>query len=204
MPVKKISVSFDFPFSPIKLSADWEPSDQERQAAWEMYVELATRVTVVELPGDRGLVREALTSYYSLFATTREILRKYGPDVARPKRDSEISLGQLAVVNPQRAAAPVAGRLAPGSRGLGITSSDGDVTDRARKIVAAARRAPLRHVEHPCRTRAIRRLPRRCRRRSRAYSASFERLGRPRRMTRLDIAPVTDSVAPQPTRDGGW
>jgi hypothetical protein len=62
VPVKKVSVSFDFPFSPVKLSADCEPVRQEREAAWEMYVELVTRVTVVPLGADRGLVREALTS----------------------------------------------------------------------------------------------------------------------------------------------
>ncbi|HTA98139.1 MAG TPA: hypothetical protein VK730_10920 [Solirubrobacteraceae bacterium] len=98
MPIKKITVAFEFPLSPIKLSADWEPGEHEREAAWEMYVELATRVTVVELPADRGLVREALNSYYSLFATTREILKKYGPKVARPQGKGSTSFGQLAIV----------------------------------------------------------------------------------------------------------
>ena len=98
MPVKKLTVSFDFPFSPIKLSADWEPAQEEREAAWEMYVELVTRVTVVAPPEHHGLVREAITSYYSLFATTREILKKYGPTVARPRGDGSTSFGQLAVV----------------------------------------------------------------------------------------------------------
>lgn len=98
MPVKKLTVSFDFPFSPIKLSADWEPAEEERKAAWEMYVELATRVTVIQLPERRGLVREAITSYSSLFASTREILKKYGPTVARPSGTGTTSFGQLAVV----------------------------------------------------------------------------------------------------------
>jgi hypothetical protein len=98
VPVKKLTVSFDFPFSPIKLSADWEPAQQEREAAWEMYVELATRVTVIPLPEHRGLVREAITSYYSLFTTTREILKKYGPTAARPSGKGSTSFGQLAVV----------------------------------------------------------------------------------------------------------
>ncbi len=98
MPVKKLTVSFDFPFSPIKLSADWEPAQEEREAAWEMYVELATRVTVIALPEHRGLIREAITSYYSLFASTREILKRYGPTVARPSGKGTTSFGQLAVV----------------------------------------------------------------------------------------------------------
>jgi hypothetical protein len=98
MPIKKLTVSFDFPFSPIRFSADWEPDENERQAAWELYVELATRVTLVPLPSDRGLIHEALNSYYSLFQTTREILRRYGPAVARPRAKGSISFGQLAVI----------------------------------------------------------------------------------------------------------
>ena len=29
-----------------KITGEWAPDDAERQAAWEMYVELATRITV--------------------------------------------------------------------------------------------------------------------------------------------------------------
>ena len=62
-----------------------------------MYVELITRVSVVELGDDEGLLREALTSLHSVFGTTREILRKYGPDVARPAKGAEVSFGRLSV-----------------------------------------------------------------------------------------------------------
>jgi hypothetical protein len=62
-----------------------------------MYVELITRISVVELKPGEGLLREAFTSLYSLFETTRKILRQYGPSVARPKGKSDISFGYLAV-----------------------------------------------------------------------------------------------------------
>jgi hypothetical protein len=62
-----------------------------------MYVELVTRVAVVELRPEEGLVREALTSLYSLFETTRGILRQYGPAVAKPKGEGDLSFGYLAV-----------------------------------------------------------------------------------------------------------
>lgn len=75
----------------------WEPDESERKAAWEMYVELVTRITVAKLGSDEGLLREALTSMYSLFATTRNILREYGPGIAQPKGDDGISFGYLAV-----------------------------------------------------------------------------------------------------------
>ncbi|MFF2126385.1 hypothetical protein ACFVW1_13420 [Streptomyces olivochromogenes] len=69
----------------------------ERRAAWELYVELVTRVSVVPLRADEGLLREALSSLYSLFTTTREVLRKYGPEVAEPKKQGQYNFGYLAV-----------------------------------------------------------------------------------------------------------
>jgi hypothetical protein len=71
--------------------------DQERDAAWELYVELATRIAVVPRRGGEGLIRVALTSLYSLFDTTRGILRQYGPVLARPRPAGEYSFGQLAM-----------------------------------------------------------------------------------------------------------
>jgi hypothetical protein len=75
----------------------WEPDETEQNAAWEMYVELITRISVAELKPDEGLLREALSSLYTLFDTTRKILRKYGPSVAQPKGEDGISFGYLAV-----------------------------------------------------------------------------------------------------------
>ena len=77
----------------------WEPDEGERNAAWEMYVELITRISVAELKPSEGLLREALSSLYTLFDTTRIILRKYGPSVAQPKGKGKdkLSFGYLAV-----------------------------------------------------------------------------------------------------------
>jgi len=81
----------------IKIEGTWKPDKVERKAAWEMYVELITRISVQKLPPEEGLLREALSSIYTLFDTTREILRKYGPSIAQPKSDDELSFGLLAV-----------------------------------------------------------------------------------------------------------
>ncbi|MGK5531514.1 hypothetical protein [Streptomyces sp. URMC 129] len=81
----------------LEASGTWEPNDAERRAAWELYVELVTRVSVVPLKADEGLLREALTSMYSLFASTREILRRHGPAVAEPKKNGQYNFGYLAV-----------------------------------------------------------------------------------------------------------
>ena len=81
----------------LEISGTWEPNDAERRAAWEVYVELVTRVSAVPLRADEGLLREALTSMYSLFATTRDVLRRHGPEVAEPKRNGQYNFGYLAV-----------------------------------------------------------------------------------------------------------
>jgi hypothetical protein len=81
----------------VEISGTWEPNDVERKAAWELYIELVTRISVVPLRDDEGLLAEALTSLYSLFGTTREVLRRHGPDVAQPKRDGQFNFGYLAV-----------------------------------------------------------------------------------------------------------
>ena len=97
MPVDSVDVSLGLPFGVGKIGGKWKPKDDERKASWEMYVELITRVSVAELGDDEGLLREAFTSLHSMFGTTREILRKYGPDVARPAKGADVSFGRLSV-----------------------------------------------------------------------------------------------------------
>jgi hypothetical protein len=79
----------------LSIEGTWEPNDAERMAAWELYVELITRISVVPLQA--GIIREALTSIYSLFTRAREILRCYGPEIAGLKPDGEYSLGYLTI-----------------------------------------------------------------------------------------------------------
>ncbi|MEM9892931.1 MAG: hypothetical protein AAF962_18860 [Actinomycetota bacterium] len=81
MALKKITFRLKAPFA--EIGGEWEVEKAEQQAAWEMYVELATRVSVAPLGADEGLLREALASFYSLYDTTRQILRTYGPEVAK-------------------------------------------------------------------------------------------------------------------------
>ena len=52
--------------------------DSDRDAAWELYVEMLTRIVTQPLPKEVGDEKTALESVYSLFPTTREILRKRG------------------------------------------------------------------------------------------------------------------------------
>ncbi|MCS0603330.1 hypothetical protein NX794_19230 [Streptomyces sp. LP11] len=90
-----------------EISGTWEPADAERSAAWELYLELVTRVSVEELAREEGLLREALSSLYTFFTTTREILRRYGPGVAPPLAPGHVSFGVLAVTVLNRVLRPL-------------------------------------------------------------------------------------------------
>ncbi len=78
-----------------------------------MYVELATRITPAPLQKDEGLLREALSSLYSLFGTTREILKKYGPQIATPGNEGDITFGHLAVAILNQVIRPVLAKWHP-------------------------------------------------------------------------------------------
>lgn len=60
------------------LDAEFVPNDQEKDAAWAMYMELLTRITTQALPADHGDDAAALASVHQLFPITREILRAPG------------------------------------------------------------------------------------------------------------------------------
>jgi hypothetical protein len=79
------------------ISGKWKPDETEQRAAWELYVELVTRVSVAALQPDEGLLRESLSSLYAIFHNTRALLRSYGPSLARPAHDSDVSFGVLAL-----------------------------------------------------------------------------------------------------------
>ncbi len=89
--IKFKKVSFSLPFG--IGSVEWEADPTERRAAWSLYVELVTRIAVQPLEIDTGLVREALTSLYSLFGITRQVLKEAGPNVGASRE----SVGGIAI-----------------------------------------------------------------------------------------------------------
>jgi len=56
-------------------------NNDARQVAWKLYVETVTRVSTRPLADEEGFIREALTSLYGLFATTRDTLKASRPSV---------------------------------------------------------------------------------------------------------------------------
>ena len=67
----------------IRIGPKWANAEisfknDDRDAAWELYVEMLTRIVTQQLPSEVGDEKTALDSVYSLFPTTREILRRRG------------------------------------------------------------------------------------------------------------------------------
>ncbi len=60
------------------LEGEFEIRDPDRAAAWELYVELLTRITTQGLAPDAGDEKTALESVHALFPLTREILKRQG------------------------------------------------------------------------------------------------------------------------------
>ena len=72
-----------FQLDKIKLGPKWANAEisftsADEDAAWDLYVEMLTRITTQPLPSDVGDEQTALDSVYSLFPATREILRQRG------------------------------------------------------------------------------------------------------------------------------
>ena len=89
--VKATKLSIGLPFNLGQL--EFENDEAQQRAAWSLYVELSTRISVQSLEEDAGIMREALTSLYNVFNITRQILRDAGPDIARGSH----SLGAIAI-----------------------------------------------------------------------------------------------------------
>jgi hypothetical protein len=77
------------------LEMDWLPSDADKDAAWDLYVELLTRITTQPLPDDVGVEKTALDSIYALFGITRETLKFRGRSCIEFTRIAVIVLNQV-------------------------------------------------------------------------------------------------------------
>ncbi len=77
------------------LEMEWNPSEPDRDAAWDMYIELLTRVAIQPLSETGGDERAALESVYSLFPTTRAIIRARGRDSIEFTKLAVVVLNQV-------------------------------------------------------------------------------------------------------------
>lgn len=83
----KVSVGF--------LESEWEPREVDRDAAWELYVEMLTRVVTQPMIDTGDDEQTALDSVHALFGITREILRRRGRDCIQFSKISVVVLNQI-------------------------------------------------------------------------------------------------------------
>ncbi len=60
------------------LGMEFKPQNADRDAAWEMYVELLTRIATQPLPEPHGDEGTALESVFKLFEITRQVIKRHG------------------------------------------------------------------------------------------------------------------------------
>jgi len=72
-----------------------QPQEQDKAVAWEVYVELRTRITTQELHFLDGDESTALDSLYKLFQLVRDLLKKHGPECHRTAALIEAVLNQI-------------------------------------------------------------------------------------------------------------
>ena len=98
MKIKKLFENWDMTGLKLNLGfmeTEWVPQVKDSEAAWELYVELLTRIATQPLSDDSGLENSALASVYSLFGITRGILREYGKDSIGFAKIAVIVLNQV-------------------------------------------------------------------------------------------------------------
>jgi hypothetical protein len=97
MKLKKWLENWDMTSLKIKtpfLEMDWNPQEKDKEAAWDMYIELLTRITTQPLGDMDGDEKTALDSIYSLFPITRQIIKDNGRDCIEFTKIAIIILNQ--------------------------------------------------------------------------------------------------------------
>jgi len=85
------SLSIKTPFA----EAEWKPKQADKDAAWDLYIELLTRITTQRLQPEDGDEKTALESIYSIFPTSRSIIKQYGRDCFEFTKLAIIVLNQV-------------------------------------------------------------------------------------------------------------
>ena len=81
--------------SPPFLEMEWKPQTADKDAAWELYIELLTRITTQPLSINHGDEKTALDSIYSLFGLTRAIIKSHKRDCIEFTKIAIVVLNQI-------------------------------------------------------------------------------------------------------------
>ena len=98
MQLRKLLEQWDLDSLKIKagfLEMEWVPRDEDKTAAWDLYVEMLTRVATQRLAPSQGQELAALQSIYQLFPLTREIIKRNGRHCVNFSKIAVVVLNQL-------------------------------------------------------------------------------------------------------------
>lgn len=93
----KVNLKLGGAFGALSIEGNWKVDENEKRASWELYVELSTRVATNEIKPFYSDPIEAIGSMHALFEITRELLKKYGPELVGQKRGDELSLAYISI-----------------------------------------------------------------------------------------------------------
>jgi hypothetical protein len=97
MQLKKLVKKWDLRSLKIKtrcLEEEWQPTDEDKNAAWDLYVELITRVSTQRLGPQEGDDAAALKSIHDLFPLTRATIKRNGRHCINFTRIAVVVLNQ--------------------------------------------------------------------------------------------------------------
>ncbi len=77
------------------LELNFEPKEADKNAAWELYIELLTRITTQPLPSEHGDEKAALESVHKLFELTRKTIKEYKKDCIEFTKIAVVVLNQI-------------------------------------------------------------------------------------------------------------
>jgi len=77
------------------LEMEWSPKDKDKDAAWELYIELLTRITTQPLAAGYGDEKTALESIHKIFNLTRETIKHHGRDCIEFTKIAVVVLNQI-------------------------------------------------------------------------------------------------------------
>lgn len=77
------------------LDMEWKPQDEDKAAAWDLYVELLTRITTQNLNENHGDETTALNSIFAIFSITRDVMKNNGRNCIEFTKIAIIVLNQV-------------------------------------------------------------------------------------------------------------
>jgi hypothetical protein len=77
------------------LEMEWEPKEPDKDAAWELYIELLTRITTQYLQPEEGDEKTALESVHKIFDLTRTTIKKHKRDCIEFTKIAILVLNQI-------------------------------------------------------------------------------------------------------------